>query len=260
MGKTPVGRGNSPVRDEIMLDTAVSEGRMPVGRGNSPVSDGTTLDTAAVSEGRMPVGRGSSPVRLLKRESTGREGRMPVGRIPLGPKRPSTLLETGADWVGWGSEAGTLPVEPGMMNGPRIVEGALELGSWVTGEGVGETMDPGMPPLEATSEDWTGTLDETNDSLGTAAEVGTTIDEGTPSVEPTLDWIGGFWAPPVEVTGVWAGSLTAGAAELVGVTISVGMPPVEATLDWAGSLTSGTTALVGWTIDEGTPPVEAMLD
>lgn len=38
------------------------------------------------------------------------------------------------------------------MNGPRIVERTLELGSWVIGDGVGDTIDSGIPPLEATFE------------------------------------------------------------------------------------------------------------
>ena len=97
-GRTPVGRGSSPVRDERMPDTMVSEGRTPVGRGNSPVRDGRMLDTM-VSEGKTPVGRGNSPVRLLRRDSTGSDGRMPVGRPLLG-KKPSRLLETAADCVG----------------------------------------------------------------------------------------------------------------------------------------------------------------
>lgn len=63
---------------------------------------------------------------------------------------------------------------PGMMNGPRIVVGTLELGSCVTGDALGGTTDEGMPPVEAP------------DSAGVAGAVGDTGDAGTPSVEPTL--------------------------------------------------------------------------
>jgi hypothetical protein len=74
--------------------------------------------------------------------------------------------------------------------------------------------------------------------------VGVTTDEGTLSVEPTLDG---------------TGSLTTGVAEVVARTIDDGTPPVGATLDSTGSLSTGAAALEGGTTDEEIPPVDASI-
>ena len=170
VGRMPVGEANSPVRLEITLDTAL-EGRTPVGEANSPVRLETMLGKAfegkmldrmpegrmleRMFDGKMPVGAGWSPVRLVKADSTGTLGvavslgRRPVGSTPVEPKIPLKRSGTDADCVGCASEDETPAVDPGMMNGPRIVVGRLELGSWVTGDALGGTTDEGMPPFEA---------------------------------------------------------------------------------------------------------------
>lgn len=137
----------------------VPEGETPVGKGDSPVRLGVAL-----SDGRMPVGK--IPVGKMS------VGRIPVGTRPVEPKRPPRLEGTAGDCVGCASEERVPLVEPGMMKGPRIVVGEAELGSCEEMADEGWTGEEGSPPVEAT------------DSRGA---VGVAIDEGTPSVEPTLD-------------------------------------------------------------------------
>lgn len=118
----------------------------------------------ALSDGRVPVGKISV-------------GRMPVGRRPVEPKRPLRLEDTVGDCVGSASEGVTSEervtlVEPGMINGPKIVVGEAELGSCVEMADEGWTGELGSPPVEA---------------IDSAGAVGVVIEDGDTSVEPTLD-------------------------------------------------------------------------
>jgi hypothetical protein len=119
-------------------------GITPVGKGDSPVR----LGVLALSDGKMPVGKIPVGKTLL--------GRIPVGKIPVGkiePRSPPRLVGTLDDCVGCASEDEIPPVEPGMMNGPRIVVGEAELGSCEIGDALGETTVPGMLPVGTAGED-----------------------------------------------------------------------------------------------------------
>jgi hypothetical protein len=180
MGRDPVavGESDSVVPKAVVIPTTMPEVGSD-GRGMSEVNP-ISLVGSTTLPGTPPV----EPVGVGGSEGSGAVG---VGISPVEPKGTFSDREgnTPVDTDGWRMLSGKPPVDPGegMMKGPRIVEPPVEEGSSVKGaDGLGDTIDSGIPPVEATPEDATG-------REGSGAEVagseGSTIEDGIPPVVPT---------------------------------------------------------------------------
>lgn len=141
--------------------------------GSSDVDLGSFVGRTRLP-GRPPV----EPVgsRLVGRRSV---GKMPVGRLI----RPSLDVDDGGTTV-----SGTPPVEPGMINGPVIVEEASDDSGGL--DELGGTTSSGTPPVEAALDEGLGaSADEdglTMISGISPVDVGWTTVGGTPPVDPFL--------------------------------------------------------------------------